>query len=323
VLTVGVDIGATKLIAGIIGEDGSIVRHTARVEHGNGGPEAVVRILAAAVRPLWGSTAGARVRVGVSVAAQVDPDRGLVVHAPNLGWRDVPLGRLLEAELGTPVRLINDARAAALAEWRHGAGAGSTDLFFLSLGTGVGGSAVVGGRLLEGDRHAAGEVGHLTIVAGGRPCHCPNAGCFEAYVGGWGIADRARDEITRDPDGAGGLVRRAGSAAAVTAQTVFEAQRAGDPCATRLVAETERYLADGAVSVVNAFNPGLVVVGGGLLAGRPEFLDVIMFAIRARCQPPAAGARVAAARWGENAALVGAAEAARDLTPRAVRAPRA
>jgi glucokinase len=229
-----------------------------------------------------------------------------------LGWRDVPLAqRVSEGLGGLPVVVINDARAATLAEWRFGAGKGVSDLFCMFLGTGVGGSAVVGGRLLEGGTHALGEVGHITVSVGGRKCHCPNRGCLEAYVGGWAIAERAQEAIRADPEAGAALVARAGSARDVTAQTVFQVCRTGDVLSARLVRETERFLADGAVSVANAFNPSLLVLGGGLVTGMPEFVPVVETAIRARCQPPAAMARVSFASFGENAPLVGAAEAAR------------
>ncbi len=309
----GIDLGATKVVSGLVAADGTILQHSGRVVHSNDGPNGVIRAVAQSARSCWDPAAAGPVRIGIAVAAQVDPIEGTVLHAPNLGWRDTPLGALLAKELGVPVAVINDARAAALAEWQHGAGVGASDLFFLSLGTGIGGSAVVGGRLLEGGTHAIGEVGHLTIVAGGRRCHCPNSGCFEAYAGGWGIAERAQEAVREKPSAGRALLARAGGVSAISAQTVFEEYRAGDALAGRLVGETERYLADGAVGIVNAFNPSLLVVGGGLVVGMPRFVPVIEAAIRSRCQPPAAGARVETSRLGENASLIGAACVAREI----------
>lgn len=316
-LILGIDLGATKVVSGLVAPDGTVAKTSGRQLHANDGPGGVIRTLARSARSCLGDGNEPPVGVGVAVAAQVDPRTGTVVHAPNLGWRDVSLARRVGEELGLPVTVVNDARAATVAEWRHGAGIGATDMFFLTLGTGVGGSAVVGGRLLEGGSHALGEVGHITIVVGGRRCHCPNWGCLEAYVGGWAIAERAREAVRADPTFGAPLIERAGTVEAITAQTVFQAHRAGDPLSGRLVRETERFLADGAVSIVNAFNPSLLVVGGGQVAGMPEFVAVIESAVRARCQPPAAGVRIAVARLGEDAAMVGAADVARDrLRPR-------
>ncbi|MGP8073881.1 MAG: ROK family protein [Thermoplasmata archaeon] len=310
-LALGIDLGATKVVAGLVAADGTLVRHSGRHLHKNDGPGGVIGTLVECAQVCLKDLSESPGAIGVAVAAQVDPRTGTVVHAPNLGWRDVPLARRVAEQLGGPVRVVNDARAATFAEWRHGAGTGSDDLFCLFLGTGVGGSAVVGGRLLEGGSHAFGEVGHLTIVSGGRKCHCPNWGCLEAYVGGWAIAERARDAMRADPDAATGLLALATSLEAVTAETVFRACRAGDPLASRLVRETERFLADGVVGIVNAFNPSVLILGGGIVSGLPTLIPVAESAVRARCQPPAAGARVLAAKLGEDAPLIGAAELAR------------
>ncbi len=310
-LALGIDLGATKVVSGLVDAAGRIVHHSGRHLHANDGPGGVIRTLVRSARACLDQTSEPPVAIGVAVAAQVDPRTGTVVHAPNLGWRDVPLARRVAEELGRPVSVVNDARAATIAEWKHGAGRGESDLFCLVLGTGIGGSAVVAGNLLEGGSHACGEVGHITIVVGGRRCHCPNWGCFEAYVGGWAIAERAREAIRADPSAGAPLAERAGGPEAVTAQTVFQAFRTGDALAGRLVRETERFLADGAVSIVNAFNPSLLILAGGLVSGMPEFVPVVESAVRARCQPPAAGARIAVAHWKEDAPLVGAAARAR------------
>jgi len=313
-LILGVDLGATKVVSALVAANGTIVRHSGRHLHANDGPGGVIRSLVRSVAAVLEEAPSPRPRaVGVAVAAQVDPRTGTVVHAPNLGWRDVPLGRRVSEELGgVPVVVLNDARAATLAEWRFGAGRGASDLFCMFLGTGVGGSAVVGGHLLEGGSHAIGEVGHMTIMVGGRKCHCPNWGCLEAYVGGWAIAERAREACRADSVASEALIARAGSLEAITAQTVFQVYRTGDMLAGRLVRETERFLADGSVGIVNAFNPSVLVLGGGIVAGMPEFVPVVEAAIRGRCQPPAAHARVLVASFGENAPLVGASEAARE-----------
>jgi glucokinase len=298
-------------MSALVDPDGRIVRESGRHLHANDGPGGVIATVVRSARACLESAPHPPRAVGIAVAAQVDPRTGTVVHAPNLGWRDVPLARRLAEELGEKIFVVNDARAATYAEWQFGAGVGTDDLFCLFLGTGVGGSAVLGGHLIEGGSHAAGEVGHMTIVSGGRRCHCPNWGCFEAYVGGWAIGERAREAVLDDATAGAALVARAGSEAAITAQTVFQAYRNGDSLARRLVRETERYLTDGAVGVVNAFNPSLLILGGGLIAGMPEFVPAVESAVRARCQAPAASARVTRARFEEAAPMIGAATLAR------------
>lgn len=320
-LVLGIDLGATKVVSGLVDLRGRVVHSSGRHLHANDGPGGVIGTLVRSARTCLEAVSEPPRAVGVAVAAQVDPRTGTVVHAPNLGWRDIPLARRVGDELGVHVFVVNDARAATYAEWQFGAAVGATDLFCLALGTGVGGAAVVGGRLLEGGSHAAGEVGHLTIVSGGRRCHCPNWGCFEAYVGGWAIGERAREAVRQDPTGGADLVDRAGSFEGITAQIVFQSYRDGDALARRLVRETERYLTDGAVSVVNAFNPSMLVLGGGLIAGMPEFVPAVEAAVRARCQPPAAGARIVRAKFAEEAPMIGVAAMARDLALQKAAAP--
>jgi glucokinase len=303
----GLDLGATKVAAIAVDGSGRPLAPPVYVRHANDGPTSVLRRVAQAARVSMPEGWSRPRAVGLSIAAQVDARTGLVHFAPNLRWRRVPAGARLARALGQPVRVVNDGRAGAYAEWRRGAGAGCDDVFVLMMGTGIGGSAVVGGRLLEGGTNAAGEVGHLPIVSGGRPCHCPGAGCFEAYVGGWGIASRARDAVRADPVAGRALVARAGSLRRLSAETVFAADRAGDPVAHRLVRETERYFRDGVVGVANAFNPSRFVIAGGLAAGHPAFVRIAARSIRDRCQPPAARAIVRPARFGPLAPAIGAA----------------
>jgi glucokinase len=306
-LSLGIDLGATKVTAVLLDRNGRVLRASGRIPHSNDGPTSVIELVARAGRLALGGPGPRPLSAGIAVAAQVDPVSGLVHHAPNLRWTNVRLGPILSETFGFPVVVFNDARAATYAEWTLGAGVGCSDLFCLVLGTGVGGSAVVGGRLLEGGMHAAGEVGHIPIVSGGRKCHCPSSGCFEAYVGGWAIAERAQEAVRADPRAGRAIRARAGNVERIHAEEVFASAEAGDPLALRLVAETEQYLADGAVGVVNAFNPALLVLTGGLVTGRPGLVRTVARAVRERCQPPAAKVRVVRAKTGDLAAAVGAA----------------
>jgi glucokinase len=307
-----IDVGASKVASALVAADGRVLLRSGRYPHDNDGPQGVVATVLSSARSCLAGGELAPQAIGIGVAAQVDPSSGTVLYAPNLGWRDYPLGPTIAEELHLPVLVVNDARAATVAEWRLGVGRGWQDLFCLSLGTGVGGSAVLGGTLVEGTRYAAGEVGHMTILAGGRKCHCPNRGCLEAYVGGWAIAERAQGAVTASGRAGGALLDLAGSVKAITARTVFDAARAGDPLANHLVQETESYLADGAVGIVNAFNPARLVLGGGIITGWPGMVRVVHEAVQSRCQPPAARAEVVAAQFGEEAPLIGAAVAAFD-----------
>ncbi|MCI4373356.1 MAG: ROK family protein, partial [Thermoplasmata archaeon] len=157
--SLGIDLGATKVTAVLVDRSGRILRRSGRMPHSNDGPAGVIEVVLRAARRCVAEGAPAPWAAGIAVAAQVDPTIGLVRHAPNLRWRNLALGPRLSRALGYPVHVFNDARAATFAEWSGGAGVGSSDMFCLVVGTGVGGSAVVDGRLLEGGTHAAGEVG--------------------------------------------------------------------------------------------------------------------------------------------------------------------
>ncbi len=310
---IGVDIGASKVATAVVDVHGQVVRESGRMRHENDGPEGVLRTVVEGIEACLVEDRPRRPSaIGVGIAGQVEEHTGLIHYSPNLRWKNFPLGDRLRAQFGVPVVVANDVRTAAVGEWRHGAGVGETDLFVLIVGTGVGGAAIVGGRLLTGATNTLGEVGHWTLVAGGRPCHCPNRGCFEAYVGGWALAERARELVARELEAAEPLVRRAGSIDRITGQTVTQAYRAGDPLARELVQETIEYLESGAVGIVNAFNPRRLILGGGMIQGLPDVIPGIQAAIRKRSQPAAAEVQVVRSVLGDHAAIVGAAAIARE-----------
>jgi glucokinase len=306
-LTIGVDLGGTKVLAAAVDPDGG-VRSTQRAATGaERGFEAVVDAVVAAVRDGLADDLAQSDGVGVGVAGQVDA-QGIVRFAPNLRWRDAPLGPLLEERLGLPVVVTNDVRAAAWGEWHHGAGRGVDDLVVLFVGTGVGGGVVSGGHLLNGCSNAAGELGHMTIVHEGRRCRCRNRGCLEAYAGGWAIAERAREAVRAEPQAGAGILALAGAEDAITGATVTAAANGGDALAQRLIVETTEYLASGIVGIANAFNPCLLVLGGGVLAHRTDEVGRLRAFVRERVLGVTADTlRIEPARLGAEAGVIGAA----------------
>ncbi len=309
---VGLDIGATKVSAGVVDRTGHVTGHSGALHHPNEGPSTVLPVAFDAVElALGGSKAPAR--IGIGVAAQVDPSDGSVWYAPNLAWRSVPLAQMVAERFHCPVVVSNDARSAAFGEWRFGAGSGAGNLLTIIVGTGVGGGSVVGGRLLRGASNALGEIGHIALVSGGRKCHCPARGCLEAYVGGWAIAERAQERVRREPRAGQALLRIAGALDQIDARTVAQAASEGDPLAESIVRTTSDYLATGVAGLVNAFNPDRVVMGGGVILGWPFLIEAVARRVRESCQPPAASAaRVCAAALGAEAVVIGAAAIAAD-----------
>ncbi len=309
--SLGVDLGGTKIAVGVVDARGRILdseRMPTRPERP--APE-VIDDIVACVRSRWSDRLPASRPLGVGVAGQVGSN-GAVLFGPNLDWHDVPLRARLANALGRPVSVLNDVQAATYGEWRYGAGRGTDDLVCVFVGTGIGGGIVADGHLRHGATGTAGEIGHLTVQRNGRKCRCPNSGCLEAYAGGWAIAERAREALATDPRGGERLLSLAGEASAVTSKTVEQAYSSGDALARALVDETMGYLACGLVSIVNGFNPKIVVLGGGVLEGFLALVPSLAEAVKARALPAAAeGLAIVPARLGGESGLVGAATYAR------------
>lgn len=311
--TLGVDLGGTKVLTALVDADGRVLASHKRPTDARQGPDAVIADVVACVRDCLGSVADRATGLGIGVAGQVDTRTGTVSYAPNLGWQDVALGDALASAIDLPVVVANDVRAAAVGEWQHRNGAGARNLVALFVGTGIGGAIVADGRLLEGSVGAAGELGHTMLVAGGRACHCPNTGCLEAYAAGWAIAERAREAVRTHPGEGASLADLAGSIDDITAAHVTELYRKGDALASRLIEETGRFLAAGATGLVNAFNPEIVVLGGGVIEALPEIVSVVREHVRQFALPAARDAvQIEHASLGGSAGVVGAAALARN-----------
>jgi len=307
-LTIGVDLGGTKVETAIVDSNGHILISQRYPTNRDKGPDGIIADIIVCVETCLGEAGSSATGLGIGMAGQIEKDTGIVHFAPNLGWHDVPLRDKLEHGLGLPVVVSNDVRAAAYGEWCYGAGQGVEDMVCIFVGTGVGGGVVCGGRLLEGCRNAAGELGHMTIVTGGRQCHCRNRGCLEAYAGGWAIAERAQEAVHADYQAGQKLVALAGSMQDISAATVTQAYIGADPLAQHLVEETAKYLAAGVVGIVNAFNPCLVIFGGGVIQGLPVYSSMVESIVRNYALEAAIkDLRIVTAALGDKAGVIGAA----------------
>jgi glucokinase len=282
ILTLGVDLGGTKVETALVNMDGTIVAVEKYPTQPAKGSEGVIEDIIQCVKNCLGKASQQARSLGIGVAGQVDKATGMVRFAPNLKWRDVPLKIKLEQALDLTVSVSNDVRAATWGEWQYGAGKGASDLLCLFIGTGIGGGIVSGGRMLEGYLNTAGELGHVPVMADGRQCHCRNRGCLEAYAGGWAIKERAQEAAARDPLAGEQLIKLAGSLENITAKIVTEAYKQKDLLASHLVEETAEFLATGITGFVNAFNPCQVILGGGIIAGLSEYIQYIESKVRAR-----------------------------------------
>ncbi len=314
---VGVDIGGTKVAAGLVDPSGRVVRRSRRdTPHRSRSPRVVEDTIISAVDELLGAlTPGEEVvAVGVGAAGFVSADRATVVFAPHLSWRGEPLRQTLSDRLPVPVFVDNDANAAAWAEYRYGAGHGETHLVLVNLGTGIGGGIVIDGRVVRGRFGIAGEFGHMQVVPDGIRCECGNRGCWEQYASGNALVREARTLITAGSPVATDLLDRVhGRAEDLTGPVVTEAAREGDALARELLGEVGRWLGVGIANLAAALDPGTFVVGGGVSAAGDLLLEPARAAFRGQLtgrgyRPEAT---IVAAELGNEAGLVGAGDLAR------------
>jgi glucokinase len=314
---IGVDLGGTKFAVGAVAVDGSrTVAFDSAPTHANRDADDVVSRIAGLVRSVMdramadtGAAPGDFLGIGIGAPGPLRRADGVVVVAPNLGWRDYPLRDRLQVATGLATVLDNDANCATLAEWWVGAARGANTVVGMTIGTGIGGGIIVDGRLLHGASDVAGEIGHTTIETSGRRCKCGNYGCLEAYASGPAIADRAREAL----EGNGASTLRAvngGDLSSLTAEQVYDAARDGDEVAKEVVRDTARYLGTGVANLLNIVNPEVVVLAGGVTAAGELILGPLRAEVRKRAFRPAVDAvRIVPGALGSRAGAVGAAAA--------------
>ena len=258
---IGVDVGGSKVLAGVVTSSGEVSRTELRSTPGRLVPvEAVEDALVDAVTAVAAGEPLAA--VGVAAAGFVDSDGSRVVFAPHLPWRGEDVRGRLERRLGTPVLLDNDATCAAYAEATYGAGRGARSMLLVTLGTGIGGGLVLDGRVWRGHHGMAGEFGHMQVVPDGAPCECGRRGCWEQYSSGNALVRVARSRLGSEPTVLAELCD--GDPDGLTGPMVTEAAAAGDLVARAAFASVGRWLGVGLANLVAAFDPALLVVGGGV-----------------------------------------------------------
>lgn len=291
----GVDVGGTKIAAGLVSYDGALLTGVVRPTPAAQGPGAVLDAIAAAVTELpgWDGADG----LGIGTGGVLDRDRGIVLSANDLlpGWAGTELAGELTGRLALPVAADNDANVFALAEQTYGAGAGCDSALYASVGTGIGGGLVTGGRLLRGAHWTAGEFGHIAVPeAAGRPCNCGRRGHLEAVSSGPAITARYR-ELSGDQD-----VSDLREVAALAVEAAGER-------ATAALTEGARALGRALAGLVNTLDPERVVVGGGVASVGAPFWEPLTEAFAAELLPGPAALRPVPAQLGPRAAVIGAA----------------
>ena len=307
-LAVGIDVGGTKIAAGLVDGAGRVHRRGSTTSHAERQPQEVIAAIERLYEDLADHAQGAVAGVGVGFPGNLDARRGEVLVSSNLpAWDHFPLRATLRQRLGVPVVLDNDVNLAALAEQRYGAGRGARNLCFLTVSTGLGIGIVVDGRVYAGSRGSAGELGHVVIELDGAPCTCGKRGCIMAYASGIGISRMvyAAVESGRAP-GLRNLLPADGSR--VPAQEVAAAARRGDAAAAEIVATAGRYTGVALSIIIQVLEPEVIVIGGGLTHLDGALLDPAWAAMRRHTQPQLLDAvRVVRSRLGPDLGVLGAA----------------
>jgi glucokinase len=310
-LAIGVDVGGTKVLAGVVDPDGS-VRRTVRVATPRLDARALAdSIIGAARDAAQGESIAC---VGISLAALLDADRTRILLAPNGGWASEPLGLMVEQSLGVPTLLENDGNCAAWGEFRFGAGRAFDEVVMVTVGTGVGGGLVLGGLLRRGFHGIGGEIGHLTVVPEGLPCGCGRTGCWEQYASGNALVREARRlALRRRADASLLLSLGDGTPEGVQGVHVTEAARLGDVVALAAFDYVGAWLGRGMADLAAVLDPPVFVLGGGVSAAG----DILAVPARCALAQEAMGKgslpvpAVVVAELGNRAGIVGAADLAR------------
>ncbi|WP_298328410.1 ROK family glucokinase [Haloactinopolyspora sp.] len=311
--TIGIDIGGTKVAAGVVDVDGQVIDRARRETPSKSKSAQVVEDT---IADIVAELAGRHhvLAVGIGAAGFVDGTQSSVLFAPHLAWRNEPLRDAVRKRVGLPVVVDNDANAAAWAECRFGAAQGESHVVCVTLGTGIGGALVLDGVLHRGRFGVAGEFGHMVVVPGGHRCECGNRGCWEQYASGNALVREARELVVngspvghRIAEACGGDYRR------ITGPMISDLAREGDPAAVELLEEVGHWLGTGLANLAAALDPGLFVIGGGVSDVGELMLAPATASLRrsltGRGFRPEAG--VVRAALGNEAGLIGAADLAR------------
>lgn len=311
-LTVGVDVGGTKVLGGVVDASGKVLATSRRDTPREGGSELTRTIAAVALELMQEHSVTA---VGVSAAGFVSSDRKTMLATPNIAdWNGVQLDLELNKLIGLPVVIENDANAAAWGEAKFGAGRKQKHMMMLTIGTGVGGGIVINNELYRGAFGVAAEFGHLRVVPEGHLCGCGARGCFEQYASGSALRRHAREAISASPDLARNLLARGdGTVDGLTGQAITDAAREGDAVALAAFQTTAQYLGAGIASLAVLLDPSCVVIGGGVIDAGEILLAPTREAMKRYM--PFAGKHpypeILAAELGNEAGLVGVADLAR------------
>lgn len=266
----GIDIGGTTIKCGIVDSDGKILVKDS-IPTGEADCARMAKAMAELIKRLE-KQAGVKVEgAGIGAPGLIDSEHGVIVFSGNIAWKNVPVCAELEKYLSVPVKIANDANVAALGETKAGSGKNYNDVLFLTLGTGVGGGIIIGGKLFEGFRSAGAEIGHHIIRFDGEKCTCGRKGCFEAYGSATALIRQTKRAMENNRNSK--LWQVCPDLDKVSGKTVFDGVKAGDKTAEEVLDGYTTYLAEGIVNLVNILRPEAVLIGGGVSAAGDALLN--------------------------------------------------
>ena len=311
-LDIGIDVGGTKVLAGVVDSDGKIIEKIRRETPIEGG-SSLTAVIAEMANDLKSKHEVSG--IGVCSAGFFAPDRRSIIANPNIAnWNGVALADDLEKLIGRPVVLENDANAAAWGERQFGAGAAADELVLLTIGTGLGGGLITNGRIFRGARGSAAEFGHMRAVPEGHLCGCGLRGCYEQYASGTALLRHAREAISASPELSRALLARGnGTLDGLTGEHLTAAAKDGDPVATAAFNSTGHWIGVLVATLEAALDPAKVVIGGGVIAAGEILLKPIRESMaqhslfRGRRSVP----ELVAATLGNDAGLIGVANLTR------------
>ena len=313
---IGVDMGGTKILSAVIDAEGNILGTAKVPTKADAGTSVVIDRIADSIQKAIGTSGVNETSieaVGIGAPGPLDPETGVVIFAPNLGWRDVPLKAELEARVGIPTFVDNDVNIGTLGEHAFGAGKGVQNIVGIFVGTGIGGGIILQGELFHGASKTAGEIGHIIVKADGPRCGCGRRGCLEALASRTAMTKQFQKAIKKK--GKKSVISKLtnGDLKAIRSGVLAKAIRANDKLTLKIFKKATKYLGIGIGSIVNFLNPEMIILGGGVVEALDDtFLDNIRAAAAKYALPNTLdGVQIVRAKLGDNSGILGAAALAR------------
>ncbi len=313
---IGVDMGGTKILSAVVNASGNILATAKMPTQAKDDTSIVIDRISDCIKEAFQKSEVSEdtIRaIGIGAPGPLDPETGVVIFAPNLGWKDVPLKTELEARIGIPTFVDNDVNVGTLGEHTYGAGRGVQNLVGIFVGTGIGGGIILNGELFHGASKTAGEIGHIIVQEGGPKCGCGNRGCLEALASRTAMTKQLRNAIMKK--GKKSVITKLtdGDLQQIRSGTLAKALRSKDKLTQNVFKKATKYLGVGIGSIVNFLNPDMIVLGGGVVEALDKnFIKNIRKAAKKYALPDTLkGVQIVRAELGDDAGVLGAAALAR------------